>query len=312
MDTLLAVSGLKKTYIVRKTAFSLKKQAVRAVDGVSFVLEKGGTLGIVGESGSGKSTLARCVLLLEVPDEGKIEFLGEDLVAMEKARLKRMRRDMQIIFQDPYSSLNPRKKVLDAIAEPMLFHGITEKQHVRDAVVEVLKRVGLDEDSMGKFPYEMSGGQRQRVAIGRALATNPALIVADEPVSSLDVSIQAQIVNLFMELKSSADFSMLFVSHDLNIVRFVSDNIIVMYSGRVVEAGCSDEVFRNPLHPYTRMLIASIEGEFTDKTAEEVFDHRGGCIYSPRCNLKEAVCSRSVPELAGGDRHAVACFMSPM
>lgn len=310
MGKMLSVSELRKVYEVKKTAFSLKKDRIKAVDGVSFELESGKTIGIVGESGSGKSTLARCILLLEEPDEGTITFSGNDLLHMGKHELKGLRKDMQIIFQDPYSSLNPRRKVFDTIAEPLLFHNIIKKKHVKEKVIEIFKKVGLDEDFLDKYPHEMSGGQRQRIAIGRALATNPSLLIADEPVSSLDVSIQAQIVNLFMDIKESTNISMLFVSHDLNIVRFISDEIMVMYSGKVLEMGEKDEVFYRPLHPYTEMLIDSIKGELFKKAEVDTFDFNDGCVYYPRCNSREPICSKEMPHLAGEKEHMVACFLS--
>ena len=307
MGEVLSVSGLKKTYEVKKSAFSYKKDVVNAVNGVSFTLERGQTLGIVGESGSGKSTLARCILFLEKPDHGNIVFSGVNLAETTHKQLKKLRKDMQIIFQDPYSSLNPRLKVYDAIAEPVLFHKIAENNQVKDLVTEILKSVGISEDFFHKYPHEMSGGQRQRVAIGRALAVNPALIVADEPVSSLDVSIQAQIINLFMDIKENTKISMLFVSHDLNVVRFISDEIIVMYKGRVVEAGKTDEVFYQPLHPYTHMLIDSIKGGFLNRAGDDV-QATGGCAYYPRCDRRRALCAEESPELKGEKKHMVACL----
>ncbi len=308
MGKVLSVSGLKKTYEVRRTAFSYRKEIIKAVDGVSFDLEAGQTLGVVGESGSGKSTLARCLLLLEMPDEGKVTFLGKDLMSLGRKELKGLRRDMQIIFQDPYSSLNPRTKVYDIMAEPLIFHGMANRATAKAKVLELLESVGLGEDFLSKLPHEMSGGQRQRVAIGRALATGPMLLIADEPVSSLDVSIQAQIVNLFIDIREKLNISMLFVSHDLNIVRFISDRIIVMYGGKIVEAGAKDEVFYRPLHPYTRMLINSIKGEYCSNTGKEVFDSSKGCMYYPRCDMKGTVCAVEVPGLEGGTGHKVACF----
>ncbi len=307
MGEVLSVSGLKKTYEVKKSAFSYKKEVVNAVNGVSFTLERGRTLGIVGESGSGKSTLARCILLLEKPDCGSIVFSGVNLTGITHKHLKILRKDMQIIFQDPYSSLNPRVKVYDAIAEPVLFHKIAENNQVKELVTETLKSVGISEDFFHKYPHEMSGGQRQRVAIGRALAVNPALIVADEPVSSLDVSIQAQIINLFMDIKESTKISMLFVSHDLNVVRFVSDEIIVMYKGRVVESGKTDEVFYQPLHPYTHMLIDSIKGGFLNRAGDDA-RATGGCAYYPRCDRRKPLCAEKSPELRGDKEHMVACL----
>ncbi|HBA53978.1 oligopeptide/dipeptide ABC transporter ATP-binding protein [Syntrophorhabdus aromaticivorans] len=311
MGQVLSVSGLEKTYEVRATAFSVKKTFIKAVDKVSFDLDRGKTLGIVGESGSGKSTLVRCLLLLERPDSGTVRFDGHDLTAMNEKKLRNVRKEIQIIFQDPYSSLNPRKRIVDTITEPILFHGIAPKNGLKEKAMDIFRSVGLDEDFLNKYPHEMSGGQRQRVAIGRALATNPTLLVADEPVSSLDVSIQAQIVNLFMDIRERSEISMIFVSHDLNIVRFISDEIMVMYRGRVVEAGTKNEVFSKPLHPYTRMLIAASQGTFRaikDDGGVVAVDHQG-CDYYPRCERREPGCARGVPELGGVREHKVACFM---
>jgi oligopeptide/dipeptide ABC transporter ATP-binding protein len=308
MGQVLSVLDLQRVYEVRKSVFSVKKDIINALRGVSLELDEGKTIGIVGESGSGKSTLARCILLLERPDSGTILFLGRDLLNMPKGELKTLRRQMQIIFQDPYSSLNPRKKVFDTIAEPLLFHKIVERKDIKDKVMEILKDVGLDEGFINKYPHEMSGGQRQRVAIGRTLTTDPALIIADEPVSSLDVSIQAQIVNLFLDIKDRTDIAMLFVSHDLNIVRFVSDEIIVMYKGMVVETGTRDEVFLSPFHPYTKMLINASKGEFFRKEDEAVFDGSRGCSYYPRCEERKPACRDSMPQLTGSKEHKVACF----
>ncbi|OPY65313.1 MAG: Oligopeptide transport ATP-binding protein OppF [Syntrophorhabdus sp. PtaU1.Bin050] len=308
MGQVLSVSELEKTYEVRKTAFSVKKTLIKAVDKVSFDLNRGKTLGIVGESGSGKSTLARCLLLLERPDRGTVKFDGQDLTAMSEKKLRDVRREIQVIFQDPYSSLNPRKRIFDTIAEPILFHGIASRDGLREKVMDVFRGVGLDEDFLNKYPHEMSGGQRQRVAIGRALATNPSLLVADEPVSSLDVSIQAQIVNLFMDIRERSNISMIFVSHDLNIVRFISDEIMVMYRGRIVEMGTKSEVFSRPLHPYTRMLIAASQGTF-QAIKDEGRGLSQGCDYYPRCEKREPRCTREVPELVGTGDHKTACFV---
>ncbi|OPY75934.1 MAG: Oligopeptide transport ATP-binding protein OppF [Syntrophorhabdus sp. PtaU1.Bin153] len=309
MGQVLSVSQLEKSYEVRKTPFSVKKILIRAVDKVSFNLEKGRTLGIVGESGSGKSTLARCLLLLERPDDGTVRFDRYDLTAMSEKELRDIRKEMQIIFQDPYSSLNPRKRIFDTIAEPILFHGIASRDEVKQKVLDVFQTVGLDEDFVKKYPHEMSGGQRQRVAIGRALATNPTLLVADEPVSSLDVSIQAQIVNLFMDIRERSEISMIFISHDLNIVRFISDEIMVMYRGRIVEKGTKNDVFSMPLHPYTRMLIAASQGTFQTVKDENGAFVDQGCNYYPRCEKRERECARRVPELVGTEDHTIACFM---
>lgn len=308
MGQVLSVLDLKRVYEVKRSVFSVKKDIIHALSGISLDLDQGKTIGIVGESGSGKSTLARCILLLERPDGGTISFMGKDLLGLQKGELRSLRKKMQIIFQDPYSSLNPRKKVFDVIAEPMLFHKIVGKKEAADKAAGILKSVGLDEGFMKKYPHEMSGGQRQRVAIGRALTTDPALIIADEPVSSLDVSIQSQIVNLFLDIKDMTDIAMLFVSHDLNVVRFVSDEIMVIYKGRVVEAGTKDEVFLSPLHPYTKMLIKASMGEFFRKEDETVFDGSRGCPYYPRCEERRPACRDAMPQLTGSKEHRVACF----
>ncbi|HOV90339.1 MAG TPA: ATP-binding cassette domain-containing protein [Syntrophorhabdaceae bacterium] len=308
MDTLLSVSGLKKEYEIKRSMFSTKKEIIKAVDSISFHLIRGLTLGIVGESGSGKSTLARCVLFLEKPDRGKIIFEDKDLISLKNSELRTIRKDMQIIFQDPYSSLNPRMKVFSTLSEPLVYHGLAEGKDIKEKVIGILKDVGLNEDFLNKYPHEMSGGQRQRVAIGRALTTDPKLIVADEPVSSLDVSIQAQIINLFLDIKENRGISMLFVSHDLNIVRFISDEIIVVYKGKIVEAGDKNEVFYNPLHPYTQMLIDSIKGDFFKKKIDYQVESFEGCSYYPRCNTRKERCKKEVPVLTGDKSHKVACF----
>jgi len=306
---MLSVSELEKTYEVRKTAFSNKKTTIRVVDRITFDLHKGKTLGIVGESGSGKSTLARCLMLLEKPDSGVIKFFDQDLLKLKEESLKSLRKDIQIIFQDPYSSLNPRKKIVNTLSEPLLFHQIANRQNVNEKAVEILHNVGLDEDSLYKYPHEMSGGQRQRVAIGRALASEPSLLIADEPVSSLDVSIQAQIINLFVDIKNEFKISMIFISHDLNIVRFISDDILVLYKGSIVEMGTRDEIFLHPIHPYTQMLIKASQGEFCavqEKTDGAITDN--GCKYYRRCELADHFCEAKVPNLQGTEEHSVACF----
>lgn len=309
MGPVLSVSGLEKTFELRKTVFSHTKRIIKAVDTISFELHEGKTLGVVGESGSGKSTLARCLLLLERPDNGIIKFHDEDLVRLGQKNLKNLRKEIQIIFQDPYSSLNPRKKVSDALREPLLFHGIVKKQEIDEKIIEILTNIGLDEDFLHKYPHEMSGGQRQRVAIGRALALHPSLLIADEPVSSLDVSIQAQIINLFMNIKKQSKISMIFISHDLNIVQFVSDDILVLYKGKILEMGGKDEVFLNPLHPYTQMLLKAAQGELCavkEKADKNIDDEK--CVYYERCELAEKLCTTKAPDLRGTDKHSAACF----
>jgi oligopeptide/dipeptide ABC transporter ATP-binding protein len=308
MDAVLSVSGLKKRYEVRRNPFSLKKETINAVDGVSFGLERGETLGLVGESGCGKSTVARCITLLETPDAGNILFLGSDWVGLAEEQRKRLRKEMQIIFQDPYSSLNPRKKIFDIVAEPIVTHRMCARSELPDRVGEVMRNVGLDEDFLKKYPHEMSGGQRQRVAIGRALATSPSLVIADEPVSSLDVSVQAQIINLFLDIKERLTLSMLFISHDLNIVRFVSDAILVMYRGRIVEMGRKEELFGGPLHPYTKLLMEASTGKGIDRGSDGESENL--CVFFERCLQKETKCSQGMPQLQGAWTHKVACFLA--
>ena len=308
MRPLLSVRDIVRVYEIRRTVFSFKKEPIRAVDHVSFELEKGHTMGVVGESGSGKSTLARCIARLEEPDSGTVFFQGKDWVNLHGRELKAERKEMQIIFQDPYSSLNPRKKVIDIIAEPLVAHDLAPKDGLRDAVVEILKNVGLDEDFLTKYPHEMSGGQRQRVAIGRALSTSPAFIIADEPVSALDVSVQAQIINLFLDIRERSDISMLFISHDLNIVRFVSDSIMVMYRGKVVEMAEADDLFECPLHPYTRMLVETVrEGALS---RDEIGGPPSACVFYDRCPDRQPVCQGAAPVLSGTNGHLVACHLA--
>ena len=312
MGTLLSVSELEKTFELRRKFFSNKKRTIKAVDKITFDLFEGKTLGIVGESGSGKSTLARCLLLMEKPDSGIIKFFDQNLLTLGEKNIKNLRKDIQIIFQDPYSSLNPRKKVFDTISEPLLFHNIVNKQKINEKVIEILRNIGLDEDFLNKYPHEMSGGERQRVAIGKALSPRPLLLIADEPVSSLDVSIQAQIINLFMDIKTRSRISMIFISHDLNIVQFVSDDIIVLYKGRILEMGRKDEVFLRPLHPYTQMLIRAAQGEFC--AVKEIMNNtiaNEACVYYERCELSDKFCAIQKPNLIGTKEHSVACFKVP-
>jgi oligopeptide/dipeptide ABC transporter ATP-binding protein len=311
MGTLLSVSELERFYEIRRTVFSLKKEIVRAVDGVSFELEDSHTLGIVGESGSGKSTLARCISFLETADSGQVMFMGKDWVRMGAAERNALRRHMGIIFQDPYSSLNPRKRVASIVSEPLKAQ---EKEQRKDSiarVLEALKNVGLGEDFLDKYPHEMSGGQRQRIAIARALCTNPSFLIADEPVSALDVSVQAQIINLFLDLKEKFAFAMLFISHDLNIVRFVSDEIMVMYQGKVLEIGEKEDIFQNPLHPYTRMLLGRKPGG-SDSANEPMPDGQGqsGCVFFARCKERRERCRTERPHLPATGSHRAACLRS--
>lgn len=304
---MLSVQNLNKTYEIKKSVFSISKTKIKALDNVSFGLSRLETLGVVGESGSGKSTLARCLLLLERPDSGDIYFDGVNLLNLKEKELKPFRKKMQIVFQDPYSSLNPRKKVIDIIAEPILNFRLEEKKKVKEKVLGILKSVGLDESFLNKYPHEMSGGQRQRIAIARAIASGPSLLVADEPVSSLDVSIQAQILDLFLKIKEKEGLSMIFISHDLNVVKFISERVIVMFKGRIVEEGKKEEIFSNPLHPYTLFLLNyPRKYEIKVKTEE---NREGCCVYYSRCGWRQKLCFSETPSLFGDENHRVACFL---
>ena len=253
---LLSVKALKKYFPVKKKLAG-EPLWLKAVDGIDFSIEKDKVFALVGESGCGKSTVARLVLKLMKPTSGEILFEGRDIFALKGDSLKAFRKSVQIIFQDPFASLNPRRTVFDTISEPLKIHRIVDKKYFKDASAELLKKVGLGADVMNRYPHEFSGGQRQRICIARALAVNPKLIVADEPLSALDVSIQAQILNLLQKLREETKITFLFISHDLKIVHYFSDTVAVMYLGRIVEYAKTEDLFKNPMHPYTDILLAS-------------------------------------------------------
>ena len=301
MTPLLSVENLMKLYAVREG-----KGMIRAVDGVSLTLAEGETLGIVGESGCGKSTLARLILRLIGPTSGSIKFDGEDLSSLSASALRRRRRDMQIVFQDPYASLDPRMTIGRIIAEPLAIHGIGPRRTRRDKAMTLLGLVGLDEGAADRYPHEFSGGQRQRIGIARALALEPRLVVLDEPVSALDVSIQSQILNLLMDLKERLKLSYIFISHDLGVVEHVSDRVAVMYLGRIVEEGDATRVFNSPLHPYTEALISAIpflDPALSRKPAILTGDLPSpdnipqGCRFHPRCPKIMDVCRNTPPAI---------------
>jgi oligopeptide transport system ATP-binding protein len=257
---LLEVRDLTKEFSRRRglLAFGAGAAPVRAVDGVSFTIDEGETFGLVGESGSGKTTTGRCILRLIEPTSGEVRFRGEDVLAFSRARMRQARRDMQIVFQDPYSSLNPRMRVRDIVEEPLVIHGMGTKAERRKRVEELFGLVGLDPSQLTRYPHQFSGGQRQRIGLARALALNPSLVIADEPVSALDVSVQAQVVNLLMELQERLKLTYLFIAHDLRLVRHICSRVAVMYLGKIVELGPTEALFEAPAHPYTKALLSAI------------------------------------------------------
>jgi ABC-type oligopeptide transport system ATPase subunit len=254
---LLEVRDLVKEF-TRTRGFFGKPSAVRAVDGVSFSIARGETFGLVGESGSGKTTTGRCILRLIEPTSGAVQFNGEDVLRFSRARMRHARRDMQIVFQDPYSSLNPRMRAADIVEEPLIIHRMGGKGERRARVAELFSLVGLDPAQLSRYPHQFSGGQRQRIGLARALALNPCFIIADEPVSALDVSVQAQVINLLMDLQQQLDLTYLFIAHDLRLVRHICSRVAVMYLGRIVEIGTTARLFEAPAHPYTRALLSAI------------------------------------------------------
>ncbi|HET7008852.1 MAG TPA: dipeptide ABC transporter ATP-binding protein [Candidatus Binatia bacterium] len=317
--SLLEIRNLKKHFPVGEGLFSRGKGAVKAVDGVNLSINEGETLGLVGESGCGKSTLGRTILRLIEPTSGEINFLGKNLLSLSNRELRDARRDMQIIFQDPYASLNPRMRVGDIVGEGLEIHKLAKGKARRERVMELLHQVGLREDHYDRYPHEFSGGQRQRIGIARALAVNPKFIVCDEPVSSLDVSIQAQIINLLQELQEKMHLTYLFISHDLRVVEHISHRVAIMYLGKVVEIAKSDTIYRDAKHPYTRALLSAVPIPDMNKKKERVIlegdvpspvNPPPGCTFHPRCSYREAICSQTEPPLEfTPDGHGVSCHV---
>lgn len=312
-DILLDVKNLKKY-------FKTRKGALHAVDGIDFSIAKGKTLGVVGESGCGKSTTGRAILRLVEPTDGEVVFDDVDILKLNAREMRKMRTEMQIIFQDPFSSLDPRKTVSETIGEPLKLNGIIKNKKEREAkVFELMETVGLADRLFNVYPHELDGGRRQRIGIARALALNPKFIVCDEPVSALDVSIQAQILNLLQELQESRGLTFMFITHDLSVVNYFSDEILVMYLGKIIEKATSEELFRNPMHPYTKALLSAIPIPDIDHKPERIIlqgeisspiEPKPICRFAPRCNYCMDICNREEPPLKDyGDGHLVACHM---
>jgi len=317
---MLEVSDLVKHYPVRSGILRRAVGTVHAVDGVSFAVGVGETLGLVGESGCGKSTVARSILRLVEPTSGSIRIDGRDITHLGKAELRPIRRSMQIIFQDPFASLNPRMTAGDIVGEPLMVHGMAAGGEKRERVAELFEQVGLRPDQMQNYPHQFSGGQRQRICIARALSLGPRLIVCDEPVSALDVSIQAQVINLLIDLQRKHDFSYLFIAHDLAVVAHISHRVAVMYLGRIVEIAAKTELFANPRHPYTQALLASVPvadprrkslKPLVDGDVPSPINPPSGCAFHTRCRYAMERCRVETPVLAEiGSQHQVACFLN--
>ena len=314
---LFEVKNLTRVFPVH-TGLLQKKKSLVAVNHISFDIQAGETLGIVGESGCGKSTTGRLLLKLISATDGSIRYKGEDITGLGEDAFKRYREDMQFIFQDPYASLNPRHKVLTIIGEPLVvFRRVHSREEKEQRVAELLMAVGLQPEAMKKYPHEFSGGQRQRICIARALALNPSFIVADEPVSALDVSIQAQVINLMQDMKEQFGFTYLFISHDIGVIRYVCRRVMVMYLGSIVEVAEKNALFDNPLHPYTRILQAAVPviGKKREKlhVSGEVpspIDPPSGCAFHPRCPHTTALCAQAAPPLTiMPDGHQVSCWL---
>ena len=318
-STLVEVRNLTKHFPIGAGLFGAGSEVVRAVDGVSLTIRQGETFGLVGESGCGKSTTGRCILRLIEPTSGEVWFQGEDLLKVASDELRRLRRDMQIIFQDPYSSLNPRMTVGQIVEEPLIVHRITERGARRARVAELLGLVGLEPSHSSRYPHEFSGGQRQRIGIARALALNPKFIVCDEPVSALDVSVQAQVVNLLQDLQEQLGLTYLFISHGLSVVEHISSRVGIMYLGKLVETASSADIFHNPLHPYTRALLSAIPVPDPEQSRERLhlagdiptaIAPPSGCRFRTRCPIAEPRCAEEVPQLVEiSPDHFVACMV---
>lgn len=316
-NLLLDVRNLKKYYQVKSGLFSQNIKQVKAVDGVSFTLEKGKTLAIVGESGCGKSSLARLLTMIEKPTEGELYYKGQDLLKPDHDAEKLRRQKIQIVFQNPYSSLNPRKKVGTILEEPLLINTDLSKDDRKAKVLSMMAKVGLKEEFYSRYPHMFSGGQRQRIAIARGLMLEPEILVADEPVSALDVSVRAQVLNLMMDLQDELGLSYVFISHDLSVVEHIADDVMVMYLGRCVEQGTKSSIYGNPMHPYTQALLSATPRLNPDLRRDRIklegelpspLNPPEGCAFNARCRLAFGRCVKEKPQLFDYQQHKVACF----
>jgi oligopeptide/dipeptide ABC transporter ATP-binding protein len=303
--TLLEIKNLKQHFPISK-GFLSEKKYVKAVDGVSFTLNKGETLGIVGESGCGKSSLGRSILRLAEPTSGEIKFKGQDILKFNRKQMKNIRKNMQIVFQDPYASLNPRSTIRSILEAPLKIHGIGNREERMKLIESLVEKIGIRKDQLDNYPHEFSGGQRQRIGIARALTLNPDLIIADEPVSALDVSVQSQVLNLFVELQKEFNLSYIFISHDLSVVQHISDRVAVMYLGKIVELAHVDQLYQNPLHPYTKSLLSALPIPDPSQKRERIIlegdlpspiNPPTGCAFHTRCPVATSDCRTETPEL---------------
>jgi oligopeptide transport system ATP-binding protein len=318
-EPLLRVEGLKKYFPIRKGLLSRVSGHVKAVDDVSFYVNKGETLGIVGESGCGKSTTGRMLMRLLEPSEGKVFFDGKELTSISNDDMRKARREIQMVFQDPYASLNPRHTIEKILEEPLIVHGIGDSKERKKKVRDFLEIVGLSSYHAKRYPHQFSGGQRQRIGIARALMTNPKLIIADEPVSALDVSIQAQVLNLMQDLQKELNLTYIFIAHDLGVVRHISDRVGVMYLGKMVEVAVSEKLYDKPLHPYTQALLSAVPVPDPNFVREQILikgdipspsNPPSGCTFHTRCPFKMDVCTKIVPKLEELETgHSVACHL---